>query len=318
MFLVELAGASCGKNAEAGGKVVVKKPQNHVHMPPELLVSIDAPIGVLKSFYLLPSLMHRLESLMLASQLRKDTSSLCSHFQISSSLILEAITTLRCTESFSMERLELLGDSVLKYSLSCHLFLKYPKKHEGQLSARRSWAVSNSTLHKLGTACNLQGYIRDSAFDPRRWVAPGQRSLRPYPCSCGVDTLEVPLDSKFQTEDTQVVIGKCCDKGHRWMGSKTISDCVEALIGAYYVGGGLSAALQLMKWLGIDAELELSLVDETIRSASLHSYFPKAKEIEVLESKLGYEFSVKGLLLEAITHASEQELGVDYCYQVVM
>lgn len=128
--------------------------------------------------------------------------------------------------------------------------------------------------------------------------------------------MEVPLDSKFQTEDTKIIVGKCCDRGHRWMGSKTISDCVEALIGAYYVGGGLTAALQLMKWLGIDAELDPSLVDEAIRTASLHSYIPKAKEIEVLESKLSYKFPIKGLVLEAITHASEQEL-VSYCYQVL-
>ena len=55
-----------------------------------------------------------------------------------------------------MERLELLGDSVLKYAVSCHLFLKYPEKHEGQLTARRSWAICNSTLHKLGTDHKLQ------------------------------------------------------------------------------------------------------------------------------------------------------------------
>lgn len=55
-----------------------------------------------------------------------------------------------------MERLELLGDSVLKYAVSNHLFLKYPKKHEGQLSAQRSWAVCNATLHKQGTDRQLQ------------------------------------------------------------------------------------------------------------------------------------------------------------------
>lgn len=75
-----------------------------------------------------------------------------------SSKILEAITTLRCCESFSLERLELLGDSVLKYALSCHLFLNYPKKHEGQLSDHRSWAVCNSTLHRLGISRYLQVY----------------------------------------------------------------------------------------------------------------------------------------------------------------
>lgn len=70
--------------------------------------------------------------------------------------ILEALTTLRCNESFSMERLELLGDSVLKYTVSCHLFLKDSKLHEGQLSSRRSRAVCNATLHKLGTNRTLQ------------------------------------------------------------------------------------------------------------------------------------------------------------------
>jgi endoribonuclease Dicer len=126
----------------------------------------------------------------------------------------------------------------------------------------------------------------------------------------------VPLDGKFQTEDPKVVVGKCCDRGHRWMVSKTIADCVEALIGAYYIGGGLVAALHMMKWLEIDAELDPSLVIEAIAAASLRSYVPKTNEIATLESKLHYEFSAKGLLQEAITHASEQEVGVGYCYQV--
>ncbi|PRQ23515.1 putative ribonuclease III [Rosa chinensis] len=62
-----------------------------------------------------------------------------------------------------------------------------------------------------------------------------------------------------------------------------------------------------MKWLGIDVELEPSLVSEAITSASLHSCNPKVDdEIGLLESKLGYVFSTKGLLHEAITHASER------------
>ncbi|KAH9653049.1 Endoribonuclease Dicer [Citrus sinensis] len=303
-------GGGSGKGSKSG--MNTKKPQMHVHMPPELLVRVNVPISVVKSLYLLPSVMQRLESLMLASQLREEINCHSRNFHIPSSLILEALTTLGCCESFSMERLELLGDSVLKYAVSCHLFLTYPKKHEGQLSARRSWAVCNSTLHKLGTDRKLQGYIRDSAFDPRRWVAPGQLSLRPVPCECGVDTLEVPLDGKFFTQDTKVVVGKPCDMGHRWMGSKTIADCAEALIGAYYVGGGLIAALYMMKWLGIDADLEVSLVDDCITRASLRSYVPRINEIKDIESKIGYEFTVKFLLQEAITHASVQEF---YCYQ---
>lgn len=132
-----------------------------------------------------------------------------------------------------------------------------------------------------------------------------------------MDTADVPLDSKFVSEDTKVMIGKCCDRGHRWMSSKTISDCVEALIGAYYVGGGLVASIQLMKWLGMDVEVQHSLLYDAMTNASLNLYSPKAIEIGIVESKLGYQFLVKGLLLEAITHASgEQATGRGYCYQV--
>nr|WOD55121.1 DICER-like protein 3 [Abelmoschus esculentus] len=299
------------KASQAG--VVNEKPRFHVHMPPELLLVLDVPVSVLKSLYLLPSVMHRLESLMLANQLREEINFNSSNIDIPSSMILEALTTLGCCESFSMERLELLGDSVLKYTVSCTLFLKYPSKHEGQLSSRRSLAVCNSTLHKLGTVHIIQGYIRNGAFDPRRWVAPGQRTLRPVPCKCGVDSLEVPLDKIFQTEDPKVKFGKPCDRGHRWMCSKTISDCVEALIGAYYVSGGLVASLHVMKWLGVDVELDPTMVAEVINQASLQIYVPN-NEIQEIESKVGHNFSVKFLLKEALTHESALEF---YCYQVV-
>ncbi|KAM0865320.1 hypothetical protein ACQ4PT_043361 [Festuca glaucescens] len=254
-------------DGSTGDPLLMEKGQIHARVPPELLIHIDVTIEILKSFYLLPSVMHRLQSLMLASQLRRDigyTQHIPNH------LILEAITTLRCCETFSLERLELLGDS---------------------------------------------GYVRDSAFDPRRWVAPGQISLRPFPCNCGIETAFVPTNGRYITNDPSFVVGKPCDRGHRWMCSKTISDCVEALVGAYYVGGGIVAALWVMRWFGIEIKCDRKLVQEVKLNASYICYLPKIRDIEELEAKLKYNFSVKGLLLEAITHPSLQESGVDYCYQ---
>lgn len=120
------------------------------------------------------------------------------------------------------------------------------------------------------------------------------------------------------TEDTSVAVGVTCDKGHRWMCSKTIADCVEALIGAYYIVGGLNSAVSVMKWLGIDVSSETKLIEEAKIKASQLCYLSKVDAIEKLESILSYRFSVKGLLLEAITHASHEELGVGHCYQVFL
>jgi endoribonuclease Dicer len=205
---------------------------------------------------------------------------------------------------------------VLKYVVGCDLFLRYPMKHEGQLSDMRSKAVCNATLHKHGIWRSLQGYVRDNAFDPRRWVAPGQISLRPFPCNCGIETAFVPSHRRYIRDDPSFFVGKPCDRGHRWMCSKTISDCVEALVGAYYVGGGIAAALWVMRWFGIDIKCDMKLLQEVKFNASHLCSLSKINDIEELEAKLKYNFSVKGLLLEAITHPSLQELGVDYCYQV--
>lgn len=178
-----LSGLSSERKSEHGSKMAYLKPQQHVHIPPELLISVDIKVDVLRSLYLLPSLMHRLLCLMLASQLRRKISchygnslvpsSLVCNFHFGENIminhinllwlteyfydqILEALTTQRCNESISMERLELLGDSVLKYAMSCHLFLKYPDKNEGVLSDKRRWAVCNSTLYKLGISRDIQ------------------------------------------------------------------------------------------------------------------------------------------------------------------
>ncbi|KAL1188633.1 Endoribonuclease Dicer-like protein [Cardamine amara subsp. amara] len=300
------------KKEPKAGNVRKRKPNIHAHLPPELLVRIDVPRAVLRSIYLLPSVMHRLESLMLASQLREEIGCSIDNFSISSTLILEAVTTLTCPEEFSMERLELLGDSVLKYVVSCYLFLKYPEKDEGQLSRQRQSIISNSNLHRLATNRKLQGYIRNGAFEPRRWIAPGQVSLFPAPCKCGIDTREVPLDPKFFTENMTIKIGKSCNMGHRWTVSKSVSDCAEALIGAYYVSGGMTAALHMMKWLGVNVDFDPNLVVEAINRASLRCYIAKGDGLAELEAKIQHKFSEKFLLKEAITHSSVHQ---SYSYE---
>jgi endoribonuclease Dicer len=66
---------------------VTKKPPVHVHIPPELLCLLDIKRDVYKSMYLLPSLMYRIESLMLSSQLRAEINGHTDIFKIQSSLV---------------------------------------------------------------------------------------------------------------------------------------------------------------------------------------------------------------------------------------
>ncbi len=57
------------------------------------------------------------------------------------------------------ERLEFLGDSVLRISVSEFLFDKYPSYPEGRLTKIRSCLVSDHFLHLLGLKLGIEKYI---------------------------------------------------------------------------------------------------------------------------------------------------------------
>jgi len=63
---------------------------------------------------------------------------------------------LRC----SYERLEFLGDSILSFVLSEHLFLNHSENKEGELTKIRSNLISGNTLAICGKELGLDKYIR--------------------------------------------------------------------------------------------------------------------------------------------------------------
>lgn len=78
--------------------------------------------------------------------------------------VLEALTTEKCNEHFSLERLEVLGDAFLKFAVGRHLFLLHNSLDEGQLTRKRSNIVKNSNLLNLATRKNLQVIDIDFSF----------------------------------------------------------------------------------------------------------------------------------------------------------
>ena len=88
------------------------------------------------------------------------------HF-LNSDLLTEALThsSLRKRKVIlqsNNERLEFLGDSVLKLITSEALFSLYPTKNEGELSKIRSRLISDKFLAKLAKEINLGTYLRMS------------------------------------------------------------------------------------------------------------------------------------------------------------
>ncbi|KAL3833920.1 hypothetical protein ACJIZ3_008656 [Penstemon smallii] len=272
-----------------------KEPSNSSYeLPPELCEIIMSPISIstIYSFSFLPSIMHRIESLLIASNLKSMV--IKPNVHIPTIAVLEAITTKKCQEKLHLESLETLGDSFLKYAATQQLFQTYQNQHEGLLSVKREKIICNATLCKLGCEREITGFIRDEPFEPKEWIIPG--------ANCG----------KYVTEKENISSKKFYCGASRKLKSKTIADVVEALIGAFLSTGGESAALCFMKWLGIKVVFESTPYTRGFSvNPELHV------NIQSMKSQLNYSFRDVSLLVEAITHGSYMLPEIPHCYQVL-
>ncbi|CAE5956322.1 unnamed protein product [Arabidopsis arenosa] len=302
---------------QSGESETVLDKTYYVFLPPELCVVHPLSGSLIRGAQRLPSIMRRVESMLLAVQLKNLIS-----YPIPTSKILEALTAASCQETFCYERAELLGDAYLKWVVSRFLFLKYPQKHEGQLTRMRQQMVSNMVLYQFALVKGLQSYIQADRFAPSRWSAPGVPPVFDEDTKDGgssfFDEEQKPVseENSHVFEDGEMEDGELEGdlSSYRVLSSKTLADVVEALIGVYYVEGGKIAANHLMKWIGIHVEDDPDEVEGTVKNVNVPESVLKSIDFVGLERALKYEFKEKGLLVEAITHASRPSSGVS-CYQ---
>ncbi|GLV37524.1 Dicer-2 [Carabus blaptoides fortunei] len=247
-------------------------------------------------------------------------------------VIFQCLMAAKATDILNLERLETLGDSFLKLNR----------------------IIANRNLLYCGQRKNLGGYMKVSEFLPRtEWLPPGMRV--PQILQHKIETNQVSVDKLFEftipqkeqisgqiTKDTlddiadvvQQIAKESSEEpdnassmnlllGYQNVSDKTVSDCVEALIGAYLHSNGPKGALALMGWLGViplsENPTELftqqppsPLFNLTITEEQINNHIPNYAK---LEEHLGYQFINRAYLLQALTHASDTTNHLTDCYQ---
>lgn len=101
---------------------------------------------------------------------------------------------LNLPETQCYERLEFLGDAVLKLTISDVLFRKYPESREGELSKIRSIIVSDNTLAEIAKQNGLSKLIIMSKHEEKQ----GCRNLNSI-CACAFEAVlgAYYLDGKY-------------------------------------------------------------------------------------------------------------------------
>lgn len=232
----------------------------------------NVPFQYTRFGLLLPSIMHRFGIYLLTEEL---STTILKNVEISNlELVVTAICASAAQESTNYQRLEFLGDAVLKLCTSIQLFAEFPLWHEGLLSMKKDRIVSN---HRLAGACihaGLDKFIITKRF-ARKW--------RPLYVN------ELIEESKLHPR--------------RQVSSKTLADVVEALIGAAAVDGGIPKALKCLSTFLPEVKWK-NLLSSQLRIYEKVPEMPSSSILESAESLLGYTFNKKALLVEALTHAS--------------
>lgn len=221
-------------------------------------------------------IVNRLEAALLATKLR-DTILRGVGFK-STEHIITAVTAPTAHVLTDYQRYEFFGDSVLKFTVSCQLFLQHPNWHEGYLSAGRDAIVQNNRLARAALDTGLDAYIIAKMFIPRKWTAP--------------------------------TISECLQPaaGERSMSTKILADIVEALIGAAYLEGGQQMAQKCMhRFMPEISEdpFDNHQVNSTTNGEKSPGGNGTNHSVKKLSAALprGY-FRDESLLVEALTHPS--------------
>jgi dsRNA-specific ribonuclease len=109
--------------------------------------------------FLLPSVIRSLSMTLTAQSLRRNLFSSSPIFDIPISLLRIVITAPAAGEKLNYQRMETLGDTVLKIITGIQLLAEYPFWHEGYLTKKKDHTVSNVRLAKQDIAKGLYRWI---------------------------------------------------------------------------------------------------------------------------------------------------------------
>ena len=234
---------------------------------------VDMSPGMIRAFELFPALCHKVTDVYRAK-------SLCLHAGlplIPDDLLIEALTLPSVGTDFSNQRLETLGDAVLDICSTVHLMVKYPRRHEGQLSALRQRVVSNKFLVTCARSIGLERFISSEKSGVTKW---------PF----------VEQDGYEDKEFRERLAVK------RQIPRRGLQDCVEALVGASFSAGGIAHTLRTGAALGLSFGGLEPWGERVQKTEGRHSDVPVL--MINLQKDLGYSFQNPDLLVEAVTHPS--------------
>ncbi|KAH9933177.1 P-loop containing nucleoside triphosphate hydrolase protein [Epithele typhae] len=268
--------------------------------PYQTLVELASPEEIHYTL-LLPSILRWLQMALTVNDMCRELFVDSPVAQTPLSLLTTATTAPAAQEHFNYQRLETLGDTVLKFVVSQQLYAQYPFWHEGYLSRKKDHTVANSSLARAAVKSGLYKWIVRDRFVPRKWKPHYISDAETPPLIEPAETAEqVPMEHAEESKGKKKSKKKAED-----LSTKMLADVVESLIGAAYKHGGFDTAIDCVEkfdlgitWKKLPARLEEMHKVDDIEDIP--------EQLALVEQMIGYKFHRRTFLVQALTHASYQ------------
>ncbi|THV08645.1 ribonuclease III [Dendrothele bispora CBS 962.96] len=133
---------------------------------PELCAKYTIPASTFRTVMLLPCIIRRIDDLLLVKELN---AKFFGH-SINDHLLHMALTTPSAGIEYDYERLELLGDTFLKFLATLYVFVKIPNENEGAMHLERQKIISNKALLEAAIAVQLPPFIQSRPLSLKNFI----------------------------------------------------------------------------------------------------------------------------------------------------
>lgn len=217
------------------------------------------------------------------------------NFEIDVSLLKMGMTFSKCIGLDNYERLEFLGDAILKLLATIQVFCQNPRKMEGELTSLRKDLICNDFLSSKSVIFHFFKFVLN---EKNRFIPP-----------CYL--LEFP---EIFRNRKQPCFGIDKPENFFALPNKSLADLVESLTSVIYLSNNKD--LRYSQWFlhKIDVLnqkfLEINFEDNSFnlyKNIHNESLF-LMKKFSFFQRKIGYAFKNQGFLLQAFTHISFKDV----------
>lgn len=257
-------------------------------------------VGCFRRAMVLPTVLHRLESFLLADDFRV-VYSLPQQLPL---FVLATALTCKAAQDLDPDMLSTMGTAVMRYIAGVRIFAEHKQSNAGKMTVLLS-SIVHGSLAPVEHRQMIAGHLTSSGFNPHKkktaWHPPG---TKPFHLVRTNEEQHEEQSTKSPKSNSPLIIGDRLVSGDPHLVSEGIVNThVRSVVGALFLHIGLDPAESFLEKLGV--------ITDRFEFRNVDCKRVNHSRLLAVERSLKYKFNDMRILAEALVHQS-MAAGRDY------